>query len=122
MPDISIYELNKQVVAGLPTLTEEQTASAVEEINKYAEDRRAKYFMLLGKEMSHYTLFNRTKNELYFSIGQEVVDVLQSLGEIKAIGLTEGNDAIEAWIVPFEQAASTLFMLFDYDEGVIVCQ
>jgi hypothetical protein len=57
----------------------------------------------------------KIEDSTYF--GNEVVDCLNNIGDIKAIDLTEANDAIEIWVQDGENV--TCLYLFPYDSGVV---
>jgi hypothetical protein len=70
--------------------------------------------MLYGKEISYFTLF-RISDSTYF--GNEVIDCLNNVGDIKAIDFTEAQDAIEIWIQ--DEDGPTCLYLFPYDSGLV---
>ena len=49
--------------------------------------------------------------------GLTVIDCLKSIGPIKAIDLTELEDAVEIWVVSNDEP--TCLYLFPYDNGVV---
>lgn len=83
--NMSMYELNKCVVRQLPSMTEEQLAAAGDLIDSFQKEN--KYFMLLGKDLDYYTIF-QTKENMEETMGEAVIDCLSNLGDIKAIDLT----------------------------------
>ena len=68
----SIYDMNKQIISQLPSLTPEETKEKLAEaISKFNE--KDKTYMLLFKEMEYYTLFisdfifARRKDTFYYN-------------------------------------------------------
>lgn len=115
--NMSMYELNKCVVRQLPSMTEEQLAAAGDLIDSFQKEN--KYFMLLGRDLDYYTIF-QTKENMEETMGEAVIDCLSNLGDIKAIDLTAEEQTIEIWITQNDEAY--VLYLFNYDEGVILCQ
>ena len=115
--NMSMYELNKCVVRQLPSMTEEQLAAAGDLIDSFQKEN--KYFMLLGKDLDYYTIF-QTKENMEETMGEAVIDCLSNLGDIKAIDLTPEEQTIEIWIT--QNSEAYVLYLFNYDEGVILCQ
>lgn len=116
---MSLYDLNKQIVMQQADLDEAGRQTAIALINNYVKSD--KFFMLLGKEIGYYTVFMREPiaitNE---TIGEAVIDCLNSIGTIKSIDKLENNDAIEIWVV--KENEPTVLYFFPYNEGVIICQ
>lgn len=116
---MSLYDLNKQIVMQQADLDEAGRQTAIALINDYVKSD--KFFMLLGKEIGYYTVFMREPiaitNE---TIGEAVIDCLNSIGTIKSIDKLENNDAIEIWVV--KENEPTVLYFFPYNEGVIICQ
>ena len=116
---MSLYDLNKQIVMQQADLDEAGRQTAIALINDYVKSD--KFFMLLGKEIGYYTVFMRESiaitNE---TIGEAVIDCLNSIGTIKSIDKLENNDAIEIWVV--KENEPTVLYFFPYNEGVIICQ
>ena len=97
---MSLYELNKNVIMGLPALTnfdEEKKA-----LTNFHNKENSEYYMLLCKDISYYTIF-KDKNEFdLFStpnhFAEEVIDCLLTLGEVVSIDLKQEKDGFEIWI------------------------
>ena len=115
--NMSMYELNKCVVRQLPSMAEEQLAAAGDLIDSFQKEN--KYFMLLGKDLDYYTIF-QTKENMEETMGEAVIDCLSNLGDIKAIDLTPEEQTIEIWIT--QNGEAYVLYLFNYDDGVILCQ
>ena len=109
---MGLYDMNKQISAQLPELTDlEEKAEVIHRLHiEWGND----YYMLYGKEISYFTLF-KLKEPQYF--GNEVIECLKNVGVIKAIDFTETNDAIEIWVE--NEDGPTCLYLFPYDSGVV---
>lgn len=119
--ELSVYDMNKQIISQLKPLKENEIESKICLINEYkAKNFDTNYFMLYGKELNYFTLFDG-KFENYDlkleTLGEAVISCLSNLGEIKSIEPTDDN-AIEIWITDALNNTSCLY-LFPYDTGVI---
>ena len=73
-----------------------------------------KYYMMYGKEISYFTVFEIIGlNEF----GQDIIDCCTNVGVIKAMDLTESGDAVEIWVETEE--GPTCLYLFPYDQGIV---
>lgn len=119
--NLSLYDLNKQVIAQLPDLTPEEIELKAGLIFEYVA-KHGNYYMLLGRDINYYTLFVRKETTAELPIIEsEVIECLKYLGSIKAIDLNEDGTALELWVV-LENNEAMMLLFFDYTEGVIVCQ
>ena len=114
--NLGLYDLNKQIIAQLPILSVEELSNKKTVINQLHEKFNNEYYMLYGKEMSYFTLF-KIANSKFF--GDEVIDCLNNVGDVKCIDMTEPGDAIEIWIQSDMQEVTCLY-LFPYDTGLVV--
>ena len=110
--NMGLYDMNKQIISQLPVLTDLEEKKEV--IHKLHIEWGNFYYMLYGKEISYFTLF-KIKEPQYF--GNEVIECLKNIGEIKAIDFTETQDAIEIWVE--DDNGPTCLYLFPYDNGVV---
>ena len=117
--ELSLYDINKQVVSQLPTLNKEELAEKYDLIDEFGSFKE--WCMLLGKEVGYYTVFHHIPKDAQETFASAVLDCCESLGEIKAIDwANEDHSAIEIWIT--SPQATSVFYLFDYSQGVIECQ
>lgn len=122
--NMNLYELNKTAVASLPDLKTSQLEIMKSKIAQFRNDLKADYYMLLGKDLNYYTVFDmlRTSNE---TLEEVVYDCLNYLGSIKSFEYLNQFDSsdtkgsMEFWVVD-DEGAHVLY-LFDYSEGVIPC-
>ena len=112
------YEINKQIISQLPDLKD--FTQAMTHINQLKNLTANRFYMMYGKEISYFTLFNIINHAGEFSsLGEAVIKCLHNVGAIKAIDPTEDNMAIEIWIIPFEENEATCLYLFPYDTGLV---
>ena len=112
--NMGLYEMNKQIISQLPKLTEAELFDKDLLINTLHAKFNNEFYMLYGKEISYFTLF-RIFDSIRF--GNEVIDCLNNVGDIKAIDFTEPEDAIEIWVET--EDGPTCLYLFPYDNGVV---
>jgi hypothetical protein len=69
---------------------------------------------------SYYTLFAyEGDNSSLDTYEQSVIDLLDEIGVVYSIDLTEDKGAVEIWIKPDEEESALAFYLFPYDAGVV---
>lgn len=119
---MGLYEMNKQIINQLPDFTELDVAEKVELINNFFTGaHESEYVMLLGREISYYTIFHRNPN-MVETLGEVALECLNNIGMIKAIDVTEDLTAIECWVVPVGNDEPTCLYMFTYDIGVVEVQ
>ena len=118
---VSLYDLNKQAVAQLPSLADDEIAEKYNLIDSFGCGKE--WCMLLGREIGYYTLFHHIPKDAEETFAAAVLECCGSLGQIKAIDwANEDQQAIEIWIKQEESTTATVLYLFDYSQGVIECQ
>lgn len=113
--ELGLYEINKQIISQLPPLTDEQLENKVYTIDSFYAKTNNEFYMLYGKEISYFTLF-QVEETKYFP--QTIFDCLNEVGEIKDIDPTEDGCAIEIWVQPTDEEPTCLY-LFPYDNGLV---
>lgn len=98
---MSLYDLNKTIIAQLPV--KETYAEQSDErklINKFFSSIGRTSYMLLCKDISYYTIFTYEGNKManYETLGEAVLDCLQSVGKLVCADLTEDGNAVEIWV------------------------
>lgn len=114
---LSLYDLNKQILTQVPELTEKQIANKINLINEFVQRTWNRHYLLYGKEISYFTLFQK-HSDCTETLGEAAIDCLQEVGAIKSIELTEQQDAIEIWIA--QDTEATCLYLFPYDSGIVL--
>lgn len=113
--NLSLYEMNKQVISQLPEI---EDIAVLTPIRKY-KNKDGRYFMLLCRDLNYYTLFV-IDLESDVRIEQEVLECLKELGTIKSVEEFEDKNVVEIWVQP-EDSDPVVMYFFNYDKGVIPC-
>ena len=116
---LTLYDINKQLISKMPSkITEEQLKEGKEILKELKQ--QGNYFMLLCNDIHYYTVLKVVNNnELKFE--DVVVELLQDNGVIQDIIWTdEDKSTVECWIK--NETGTEMFLLFNYDWGVIECQ
>lgn len=117
---MTIYELNQVNYGKLPALGEAELATADQTIADFLNWHRANYYMLLNHELRYFTLFHQESPQFRHITRENIIAILQELGEIKSIEKTSDEMAIECWVTMNNDPEDThAFILFDYDRGVV---
>ncbi len=117
---MNLYDVNKQIMSQLPTLDEEQMKTAKKVICDYIVNGAQEFYMLLGRDINYYTVFQITGEGN--SAASEILECANYLGDIKSVEKTE-DGAIEIWVHSREEDSTpTVLYLFIYDLGVIKCK
>ena len=112
---MSLYELNRSIMEQLPALADFDEAT--ETINNYQAQTKNKFYMLYGKEISYFTIFNMVEEYSEFeSLGDAVLECLATVGAVKSVYLTQDN-TIEIW-ADINGEIHCLY-LFPYDTGIV---
>ena len=113
---LNLYDLNKQIIGQLADFTEEQVNDLNAAINIWRGARDNKYYLLYGKEIGYFTLFQEDNNKKEdYGLGEGVIECLSSFEAIKEYDINE--DAIEIWVKTEDDV--TVLYLFGYDAGVV---
>jgi len=114
----TLYELNKQVMAQLPPQDEATMNHNWTVIGDWFGKNQKRWFMLMCKERSDFTMFHITDNQ--FTKGViELQDVLKERGEILAIQYQHGDDAFEIWVREYETKDVYMFMFFEAEWMIV---
>lgn len=109
------------VVSQLPPMTDEELCDGLEVIRDFTHKHLAQsntgYYMLLCNELKYYTVF--IVNNKYEERSEDVVfECLENMGTIRQINVEK--DRVECWISCDDECH--MFMLFDYDWGIVPCR
>ena len=117
---MNIYELNKINYGKLTPLSEADLDAANKTIADFLNWHRANYYMLLNHELRYFTLFHQESPQFRHITRDNILAILQELGEIKSIEKTSDEMALECWVTLNNDPEDThAFVLFDYDRGVV---
>ena len=115
--NMTLYDMNKQIAKQLNPYNQNQIDEAKKEIREWKQDS-VNFYMLYGKEISYFTLFQRqilAKNDFINAVFECLNDLCE--GKIYDIEI-KNEDAIEIWI-DYEGEPTCMF-LFNYDKGVVI--
>lgn len=118
---LNLYELNRNIVEQLPDFGEDQWSGSQQVFESWMKDKTCKYFMLYGREINYFTIFNKQEENAEFStLFDAVKECLVSLGPVKSLAVNEledGSSSIEIWI-KYEDLTTCMY-LFEYEEGIV---
>lgn len=119
--NMSLYEINKNIIAQLPAYDEPKLKKLQEHINEWKMTYfEQKFYMLLCRDINYYTLFYFDPNKFneFKSLGEAVVNVLSESGfTIHEEEVDNTNGHVEIWAK--NDTDTYAFMLFAYGEGVV---
>ena len=120
MEGLSLYELNKNIIANLPLKTTiDEMTEMRQTIDDFCETLATTNFMLLCRDISYFTVFQKQKIRPEFgTLGCAVLECAQDVGKIICTDLTEAHDAIEIW-VRTENNDNLCMYLFDCDKMIV---
>ena len=114
----NLFEMNKQIRRKSEPMETEKISESIVNVAGWCSFRcNSRYYMLLCKERSDYTIF-RLNNFNYAQVGQELREVLESRGEIIGIDYMHGYDCYECW-VRNEEGEPFLYMFFTCDDFIV---
>ena len=122
---LSLYDMNAQIISQLPTLNEEMLNNKEKDFKNFIKETDNDFYMLYGKEISYFTVFNKLNPNIKFvgyqidsDFYKELIECLHNIGEIKSFTLTDAKDAFEIWVKTDEDKTTCLYF-FPYDAGII---
>ena len=83
--NVSLYDMNKQIISQLPVLNQEGKEEGKQLINSMIKDIKSSYYMLLCKDKDYYTLFVKDSNSDE-NMSDIVIECAEFLGQVKSIG------------------------------------
>lgn len=115
----NLYDMNKQIIAQLSDLTDEEIQEKRKVIEDYVSAQKAEYYMMLCHDIKYFTLLHPSLETNSEKVSFEVIECLgyDVADSIKSIELTEDKSAIEIWFTQDDQLY--VMYLFNYDNGVI---
>ena len=116
------YDINKMIIGQLPSLISDLQLEKSKQILKTFTHNHISpvgYYMLLCNDIHYYTVFE-VCDDYEENIEDIIIECLQDIGVIQQINKAENEDAIECWIK--NDKGVFMFMLFNYDWGVISCR
>lgn len=116
---MNLYDLNKSIINQLPPLTEQEIAARIETIETLFKTTGDNHYMLLCKEYNYYTIFAHDTHMTMPTFGAAVCEIINHIGNVYSIEMTQDEQAIEIWIKPDGEESVLAFYLFPYDAGVV---
>lgn len=115
----TVYSMNQAFMENEKSIPKDKLKEKEKFLKAYfMEHIDEKYFMLLCKELSDYTVFVIDSKMKCGVAVQELTECLKNRGKILAIDSAEGN-AYEIWIRTTEDNACHAYYLFPYKMGII---
>ena len=117
--EVNLYELNKSFYLTQELLTEEAIAEKAIKITEYHKEQKNNFYMLICKEKSYFTLFEKHIRPEFNNLSEAVIQILKENNwGIYDIYFNETTGAIEIWIKTEENEVHCMFF-FAYDKGVV---
>ncbi len=114
------YEMNKLVISQLPLLSKEQIAEGQSLLEEYFNNNpKTKYFMMLNHDIRSYTVFVRSPI-MQETLAEGVISIGEQYGKIWSINYNSDKTAVEIWLK--RNDSPIMFLLFDYDWGIVQCR
>lgn len=113
--NMTLYDMNKQLAKQMPLYDEAHLKDMAESLRSWKRDD-VNLYMLYGKEISYFTLFQKhvlAKDNFI----QALFECLNSFEGIYSFEIVDDNTA-EIW-VKYEDDATCMY-LFNYDAGVVI--
>lgn len=116
---MTTYDLNKQLILSLGPIKDKELNKFRSDFAGYIREIEDKFFMLLCKEQSYYTIFNYTsRNESYY-FADILLEVIEAVGSFYNYSIDEENGGVELWIKPEDKEEVFVYYFFPYDAGVV---
>lgn len=116
---MTAYDLNKQLILSLGPIKDKELNKFRSDFAGYIREIEDKFFMLLCKEQSYYTIFNYTsRNESYY-FADVLLEVIEAVGSFYNYSIDEENGGVELWIKPEDKEEVFVYYFFPYDAGVV---
>lgn len=119
-PSVSLYELNRQLIANLDPYNSEQLEEKKQLFREWtAETNFDNYYMFLCKELSYYTVFDCSRSSASAEqFINEFYSILDDFAQIFDID-EDNNGAIAVWANWEDGELPNCFYLFPYGKGVV---
>jgi len=116
----SLYEMNQQLFKQMSPPSKAKIDTELVNIGAWFSSKpNAKYFMLLCKERSDYTLIH-INDFNYANAIQELKEVLEERGDIMGFDFIHGENVYQCWVRERDEERQVyMFMLFDADWMVV---
>ena len=114
----TLYDMNKNAMDNEKPLSSYALRNRLDLVKKYFQDN-GKYFMLLCKEQSDYTVFRLTEKTItnVNKTASILGECLVNRGEVLSIDKHDLGPALEIWIRI--EGENFVYYLFPYDDAII---
>lgn len=116
----TLYDLNKEAYNKVMPYTPDELKEKLEGLYEWVLYNGAKYFMLLCKERSDYTVFNFSDSidtKYHQGITKDLRECLKNRGVVLDISYQQDSDAWEIWLR--SAGESFMFMFFECNDFII---
>lgn len=119
---VSLYDINQNVFAQLQPMNDENLRMAHSEIYRFlgedfsALNEQMNYWALICWPKHYVTIFHHNQNSDE-ELSDIIMEVLEGLGQIKDITVSEDNKHVEIWIT--DEESTECYVLFYYSNGVV---
>lgn len=116
----SLYEMNQQLFKQMPTPKKDVIDIELANVGAwFSSNHHTKYYMLLCKERSDYTLIH-LQNFNFDKATTELKEILEERGEIMGLDFVHGENAYQCWVRERKENPEVyMFMLFEADWMVV---
>ena len=114
---MTMYDINKQIMAQVPELNQKEKNDAHKIINDFAALTKQRHYMMLCFEERYFTIFEQAKLYDFGSLGAAVFACIGNIGQIKSVSYND-SQAVEIWITT-TNGETNCYLLFGYDEGMV---
>lgn len=112
---MNLYEINKSIISQMDPLDDDRLNELKNTVNTLMTED---YYLLYGKELSYFTLFQK-KDDLEESLGEALLDCLKVFKKIYSFEVIEDTKSIEIWVYNEETNLASVLYLFNYKDGVV---
>lgn len=119
---ISLYDINQNIFAQLEPMNDENLRLAHSEIYRFlGEDFNAhmedfNYWALICWPKKYITIFHHNQYSEE-ELSDIIMEVIENLGQVKDITVSEDNSHVEIWIT--DEESTECYVLFYYSNGVV---
>ena len=120
--EMTAYDINKQLIAQLPVL--EDWTAAEEVVDNFLKKSFNTDYMLLCKDISYYTIFQRTDDLFvhFSSFGEAVLTCASDIGKIVTVDYMEETKTVEIWVRKHDTQENLCMILFDCHDFIVTYQ
>lgn len=113
---MNLYEINKSIYSQMDPLSDDSLEYLKKDIDKGLTKN---YYLLYGKEISYFTLFERKSEITQETLGEAVLSCLQDFEKIYSYEFKDDEGVVEIWVHNSDNNLATLLKLFNYENGVV---